>query len=440
MAPNTSRHPRKTERVPAGLGGRDFLLLLAATLGSFTNYAVLLSVVPLWSAEGGAGNGGAGATTGVTMATTVASQVCMPWLLRRFHLRVLLSAGAVLLGAPTFAYLLSSSLVWILAVSALRGVGFGMVAVAGSALVAALVPSTHRGRAVGWYGVAVGLPQVVFLPLGVWAARNLGFTGVFVVTAVASLLALPLVAAMTGRQSGRGGPAGAAGRAPGGPRLRPLTGPFTALLATACALGGITTFLPLIFSGAAAPVVLFVVSATMIAGRWAAGMWSDRSGAGGLLVPGVVACALGMGGLAAATGMGQDGFGVAPAAAVAYGLGFGALQNDTLVVMFRRAGTAGAGTASTAWNFAFDAGTGIGAVAVGWSARGLGMDGAFAATAALIAVIVPVALLDARREAAARRAIAAREEDAPAETRRRSARAPREEAGHRPEACRPGHG
>ncbi|QFG22064.1 MFS transporter [Actinomadura sp. WMMB 499] len=401
MLPSTSQRPREDSRASTGLGGRDFLLLLAATLGTFTNYAPLLSVAPLWTAEGGAGNGGAGAATGVTMGTTAAVQLCMPWILRRFHLRAVLAAGSLLLGVPTFGYLLSSSLGWVLAVSAVRGVGFGMVAVAGSALVAELVASAYRGRAVGWYGIAVGLPQVVFLPLGVWTAGNLGFAPVFVITALASLLAVPLVAAMSGRRATEDAPAAAP--ASGAPRLRPLTGPFTALITAACALGGITTFLPLTFEDpAVAPVALFAVSAAAIAGRWAAGTWSDRAGAGGLLVPGVVASALGMGGFAAAAGMGAGGFAVAIAAAVAYGLGFGALQNDSLVVMFRRAGPSGAGTASTAWNFAYDAGTGIGAVAVGWSAHALDMHGAFAVTAVLIAAVVPVALSDARREAAAR--------------------------------------
>ncbi|MFD0901827.1 MFS transporter [Actinomadura sediminis] len=408
MAAPTSQRPQKAGHASTGLGGRDFLLLLAATLGTFANYAPLLSVVPLWSAEGGAGNGGAGAATGVTMGTTAAVQLCMPWLLRRFRLRAILGAGALLLGAPTFAYLLSSSLGWVLAVSAVRGVGFGMVAVAGSALVAELVAVSHRGRAVGWYGIAVGLPQVVFLPLGVWAAGEFGFASVFTVAGAASLLAFPLVAAMTGRRGERvgrerGSPGGTSGAATGTSRLRPLAGPFTALIAAACALGGITTFLPLTFDDAAtAPAALFAVSATAMAGRWAAGMWSDRSGAGRLLVPGTAACALGMGGFAVAAGLGPGGFAVALAAAIVYGLGFGVLQNDTLVVMFRRAGAPGAGAASTAWNLAYDAGTGIGAVAVGWTALVLDMNGAFAAAAVLIAALAPVALSDARREAAVR--------------------------------------
>ena len=197
--------PRRTDpadpRSPTGLDGRDFLLLIVATLGTFSNYAPLLSVVSLWSAEGGRGHGGVGAATGVTMATTVGIQLVMGRLLRRYGLRRILAAGALLLGLPTFAYPVSSGLEWVLAVSAVRGVGFGMVAVAGSALVAELVPPGQRGRAVGRYGIAVGLPQVVCLPAGVWCAQQFGFTAVFVVTGAASVLAAPLAGLMSGRRA-----------------------------------------------------------------------------------------------------------------------------------------------------------------------------------------------------------------------------------------------
>ncbi|WP_063729286.1 MFS transporter [Streptomyces sp. RTd22] len=408
--------PRRTDpadqRSPTGLEGRDFLLLIVATLGTFSNYAPLLSVVSLWSAEGGSGHGGVGAATGVTMATTVGIQLVMSRLLRRYGLRRILAAGALLLGLPTFAYPVSSGLEWVLAVSAVRGVGFGMVAVAGSALVAELVPPGQRGRAVGRYGIAVGLPQVVCLPTGVWCAQQFGFTAVFVVTGAASVLAAPLAGLMSGRRaeeheeehagneaasSGQGGTS----RPEGG--LRPLAGPWTMLIVSACALGGMTSFLPLALEGdAAAPTALFVLSAAVILGRWAAGSFSDRAGSGRLLVPGVLACALGTAGVAgAAAGL--------PAAAVLgsvaaglYGLGFGALQNDTLVMMFRRAGPRGHGMASTAWNMAYDAGTGVGAVVVGVASQVVGVDGAFAAAAVLIGLVGPLARHERGHESAHR--------------------------------------
>ncbi|MFG2226195.1 MFS transporter [Streptomyces sp. NPDC048644] len=395
LSPTTQRRRRSAGDERTGLAGRDFLLLLAATVGTFSNYAPLLSVAPLWSAQGGSGNAGVGAVTGVTMAATVGVQLCMRWLLRRLSLRQTLVFGALLLGLPTFAYPLSAGLGWVLAVSAVRGVGFGMVAVAGSALVAELVPAHSRGRAVGWYGVAVGLPQVLCLPLGVWLAEHIGFTPVFVAAGALSVLAAAAIRPQRRQGESSGSRAAKSGEVP----LRPFGRPFTVLITAACALGGVTSFLPLALSdSSAAPVALFLLSGAVVVGRWVAGVVSDRVGTGRLLVPSVLACVVGMGGFGLATAPFGDGTVLSAVAAVVYGLGFGALQNDTLVIMFRRAGPHGHGAASTAWNMAYDAGTGIGAMAVGVTSHALGVDGSFTAAAVLILLAAPLALRDARTE------------------------------------------
>ncbi|WP_073763906.1 MFS transporter [Streptomyces sp. CB02923] len=424
------RRQRPTSRarrpLPAhGLAGRDFLLLLLATLGTFANYAPMLTVVPLWTARGAAGEGGAGAATAVTMATTVGVQLCMGRLTRRFTLRGLLCAGALLLGLPTFGYVLSSGLAWVLTVSAVRGVGFGVVAVTGSALVAELVPSEQRGRAVGWYGVAVGLPQVVFLPLGAWFAAGGNFGGVFGAAGALSVLAVPLVMAMSGRRPAAGtdgtapagdagpdeqaaaardaGPGeqaaadgadgtaaadGAAAPAPSG-RYGPLLRPALLLAAASVALGGLTSFLPFVLVRPdLAPTALFVLFVAMIAGRWAAGVWSDRRGPGRLVLPAAAVCAPAVAVLAL-TAAHEETVPVALAMVALYGLADGALQNETLVLMFRRAGPSGSGAAGTAWNMAYDGGTGLGSAGVGLAAPWLGAGGAFGAVAALIALSVP---------------------------------------------------
>ncbi|WP_206503423.1 MFS transporter [Streptomyces chrestomyceticus] len=384
------RPPHRDRRPVTGLAGRDFLLLLLATLGTFANYAPMLTVVPLWTARGAAGEGGAGAATAVTMATTVAVQLCMGWLTRRFTLRRLLGAGALLLGLPTFGYVLSSGLAWVLAVSAVRGVGFGVVAVTGSALVAELVPPEQRGRAVGWYGVAVGLPQVVLLPLGAWLAAEGHFGAVFAAAGALSVGAVPLVAAMSGRSAAS--PSPTASRTPqpsASGSYRPLLRPALLLAAASVALGGLTSFLPFVLARPdLAPTALLVLFVAMIVGRWAAGVWSDRRGPGRLVLPAAAVCAPAVAALALTAGH-EATVPVALAMVALYGLADGALQNETLVLMFRRAGPHGSGAAGTAWNMAYDGGTGLGSAGVGLAAPWLGPGGAFGAVAVLIGLAVP---------------------------------------------------
>ena len=67
----------------------------------------------------------------------------------------------------------ASAQLWVLlAVSAGRGVGFGLVTVTSSLLIAVLLPEAERGRGSGRYGAAVGLPNIVGLPAGVWLTSS----------------------------------------------------------------------------------------------------------------------------------------------------------------------------------------------------------------------------------------------------------------------------
>lgn len=361
-----------------GINGTPFRLMLVATALGFTGYALLLPVVPLWAAHGGSGAFGAGATTGVLMLTTVATQPAVPWMLRRFDHRWVLGLGMVLLATAPL-HVASADIGPVLAVSALRGVGFGMATVAGSALVAELVPPAQHGRASAGYGLAVGLPQLGLLPGGVAVVEHLGFAVVFVAAGVAPLLGAALVLAVRVPENGHRPVAS------GAPALSAL-GPVLAMLACSIAQGGLITFVPLAVPGAGPVVVgaLFATAAGALLGRLAAGELVDRRGWGGrLLRPGV---------LLAAAGMGVEVVGGGPlvvVGAAVVGFGFGLVQNDALTALFVASGPARYGAASAAWNVSYDAGTGIGAVGLGAVAEPFGFGAAFGVSALVCAAAVP---------------------------------------------------
>lgn len=373
----------------AGISGVPFRLMLGATVLAFSGYALLLPVVPLWAVHGGAGALGAGATTGVLMLVTVVTQLAVPWLLVRIGHRWVLGLGVVLLGAPAPLLALSADLAPILAVSAVRGIGFGLVTVVGSALVAELVPSAQHGRAAGRYGLAVGLPQLGLLAAGVAVVDELGFTIVFVAAGAAPLLGALLVPAIRVPRGER-----TSGRASAGPLVSPARSAFAPLLAMLCcaiAQGGLITFLPLVVPGAGLLVVLALLVTAMgaLVGRLAAGHLVDRHGWGGrLLRPGLLLAAAGMAVEAGAVVLGGGALLVVGAGVV--GVGFGLVQNDALTALFTSFGSARYGTASAAWNIAYDAGTGLGALGLGAVAEPLGYGAAFAMAAALCGIAAGV--------------------------------------------------
>lgn len=372
--------------------------MLASSFAGFGGYSLLLPVVPLWASTGGAAEFGAGATTGVLMASTVGTQLGVPWLLHRLGHRVVLATGMLLLGAPSPLYALAPDLTLLLAVSLVRGIGFGLLTVAGSALIAELVPAPELGRASARYGLAVGLPLLVLLPAGVGVAQLVGFVPLFVLAGI-----LPVVAVVAVRWIRLPGHAKAAtgdGGATVAQRweaMRASAGPWLAMLTCSVAQGGLITFLPLAVPtpGALVPLALLATTAGALVGRLAAGELTDRRGMAGRMLPvGVLGAAVGMvvempavGGTGALTAVAMVG------GAALVGLGFGVVQNDSLVLLFSSVGATGYGAASAAWNIAYDTGTGVGAAGLGAVAQPLGFEAAFGVSAGLLALVLPTVLV-----------------------------------------------
>jgi predicted MFS family arabinose efflux permease len=355
---------------------RRLLLAFVCSFGGTVSFYLLLSVVPLYATTVGAGDVGAGLTTAALMLATVAAELATPWLISVLGYRTSFALGLILLGVPALALVRSGSMAVILVVCLIRGVGFAIIAVLGSAIAALLVPADRRGEGLGLYGLVVGIPSVIALPFGVFLATHVGFGAVFVAGTVFALTGLTAVHSLPGR-------------APVGEfRLRSpaLLRPAAVFAATTTATGVVVTFLP-VANGATAPLALLAQAATSTLTRWWGGRFSDRYGASRLVVPAILVSAAGMLGLL---------FVPSPIAMLVFGLGFGAAQSATLNLMFSRVPESGYGTASALWNLAYDTGVGLGAAGFGLVAAQTGYSTAFGLTGVLVLAALLPALLDAR--------------------------------------------
>jgi len=272
---------------------RPLLLVFGATFGTTVSFYLLLSVVPLYATSVGAGQIGAGLSTGVLMFATVAAELVTPALVARLGYRTVLAAGLVLLGAPALVLPGSDNMVGILAVSAVRGVGFAIDVVVGSALVASVAPPERRGETLGIYGIVVGVPAIVALPLGVLLVSAVGYPPVFVAGAVAALVGLVAVPGIPGRAAHAEQPVGIVAAL----RSASLLRPSVVFATVAMAAGVIVTFLPLALSSASgnlAELGLLVQATASTITRWWAGRHVDRHGSAGLMVPAVAVSAVGI--------------------------------------------------------------------------------------------------------------------------------------------------
>ncbi|MFB9681582.1 MFS transporter [Streptosporangium vulgare] len=415
----------KGTRVPdPRILSRPVVLLLVASLGALGGFYLLAPVVPLYAATSGAGGVGAGLATGTMMLGTVLTEFAAPGLLRAYGYRTVMALGLFLLGAPALLLPASASMPPVLGICLARGAGLGLVVVAGAALMAELVPADRRGEGLGLYGVAVGIPSIACLPLGLWLSEHIGHGPVFVAGAASALLglaAVPGLPSLRARAEKHGGSQGETrnGTRGGsrsethdgigsGPRSGSRSGtrggilgvlrdggvarPAIVFAMVTPAAGVLLTFLPLAAPEGSYDLValaLLTQSCVTPLARWAAGRYGDRHGSARLLVPAVLAAALGTAGLfwvdvplAMIVGMGL------------FGAGFGMAQNATLALMFERAPESAFGQVSAAWNLAYDAGLGAGAVGFGLLAGAVGYPVGFAVTAAVLFTALAPALYD----------------------------------------------
>ena len=379
---------------------------LACAFCATANFYLLWSTLPL--AASAAGTAAAGLVTGISMLGCVATEVLIAArVLRLGHVPAmalgtgLMTLGVGLLIVPAAVQALPGPLLQVpgalsigrrelplmlnehglplvFAASLIRGVGLAIIAVAGTAIAADIAPLGRRGQALGLYGVAMTIPGAVALPAGIWIAHHHGFLDVFLLALIFGAVSFGLAFLIPPRRKTW------AGRSPMFGVLRQARARRQVLvfLTTTIAAGIYGSFLAIAMSGTPANVIalaLLTQTGAAAIARWAAGWMGDRLGARRLLVPGVLTAVAG--GVLAIL-VGEPAFVVA--GMLLFGIGFGALQNVTLALMYEGVPERGFAGVSTVWNTAYDAGMGAGAVGFGFLAQAGGFPAGFAATAAVL--------------------------------------------------------
>ena len=385
MSTMTQAQPRTA--IPPRLLSVPLAATFLAEFSSLTSFFLLLSVMPMLAAAAGVSSSGAGLITGSLLLGTVAAEAVAAAAISRRGSRLVLAAGAVLLGAPALAMLAPEPQAVMVSVSLARGFGFGLCGVVTGTLTATLLPPERRGEGLGLLGLVSGVPAVLALPAGVWLAGHHLAVAAATMAAAAGLLPLAVVRWLPGGRPARG--TAGASRGAGRPGSRRIAGAALRLplifAAATVAAGVLDSFLPLAkeipSSLCSAALLVQAVSATL--SRWQAGRFGDRHGHARLLVPALALAALGT---SAMMLLGS------PAAVfagmTAFGAGFGVLESATFALLIEQLPEA---TASARWNLAYDAGYGAGPAAFGLICGRTGYPVAFALTGALILAVVPAA-------------------------------------------------
>ena len=353
-------------------------VLLASGPG-FTGMFVLFAVLPVLGSRS-LGAVGAGLATTAFMVTTVATQLFVPTLLARIRPATLFAGSLILLGVPAIAYLWQLPSWAFLVITAVRGVGFGLLTIVSVSLAAHYADPLRQGAAQGALGLVTSLSGVVTPGVGWWLLDTFGRTIPVALGVVVPLIGLafltPIHRTSTAPVSQR------TDRRHPDHRRVPLSLfiPVIVFLPSAIVYGALYTFLPL--ESAVAPLALIGVGLGYVLGRSTGGRLVDRSSMGRVLLP---ATAIGAVAIFLLGVVSIDAVDVIMATVL--GATVGAAGTASLTGMLHRVEPARFGVVSMSWNMTFDGGILISGILVGVIVAGAGFTVAMIVLAAWLAAM-----------------------------------------------------
>lgn len=331
-------------------------VLLASGPG-FAGMFVLFAVLPVIGSQS-MGAVGAGLATTAFMTTTVITQIFVPTLLTRLQPGVLFAASLVLLGIPSIAYLIDLPAALFLAITAIRGIGFGLLTIVSVSLAAHYADPLRQGAAQGALGLVTSLSGVATPGIGLWLLENTTRGVPVLLGVVVPLIGLvflrPVFAASPTPVSNRHDPSQGTRE----PISMWLFVPVFVFLPSAIVYGALYTFLPL--ESSVAPIALIAVGLGYVLGRSTGGRLVDRTSMAAVLIP---ATFIGAAAIAILGVVTSDIVDIAMSAIL--GATIGAGGTAALTGMLRLVEPSRFGLVSMSWNMTFDGGILLSGILIG---------------------------------------------------------------------------
>ena len=384
----------KANPVPEGrIWNKTFFLILIVSFLMFLSMYMLLPTLPLYAQTIGGNETVAGTIVGVFTFSAVLVRPWFGYLLDRRGRKIILIIGAGISLVSALAYNLAFSILALLALRVVHGIGWGASTTATATMASDVIPAVRRAEGMGYYGIAATLAMSLGPALGLYLVKYSSYSVLF--TSAALLASLGLAGSFfinyetpLKNQEQK--------------ELKPVKGVIIEKTAIAPALvlffitltyGGIVTFLPSYadHKGVENIGLFFTVYAlVLLLSRPIIGKLADRYGVRKFLVTGILLITLALLFLSNASSLPMF-----LLVAILYGLGFGTVQPILNALVISLSPPERRGSANATFAVAMDLGIGVGAVALGFLTQKMGFELMYGYSAgfALLALVMYYALL-----------------------------------------------
>lgn len=355
---------------------KDFIFVCATNLFLLLNYYYLLVTLPIYLIQDL--HGPKSQTGLIIMVFYIAAIVIRPfagqWILSFGIKKVFLSALIIYLGS-SLLYLFATSLVSLVILRVIHGIGFGMITTTSGTIAANLAPDARKGEGMGYYGLMMNISMALGPFLGLTAIFNWSTEMMFAISAACSIIGTitGLLISLPKENKHH------LMKEPSSKKGIDLKGVFEI---SALKISFIAFFFGLVYASIVSFVSVYaddlqlshvasyffiVYAVVLILSRPFTGRWFDQYGPNSIMYPAILCFAAGLFILSQA-----DNAFLFLLSAGFVGLGWGTIFPSAQTIAIQVAAPERSGVATATFLSLFDSGLGIGAFIIGFVGAGIG--------------------------------------------------------------------
>ncbi|CAM2861656.1 MFS transporter [Salinicoccus roseus] len=378
---------------------KDFILIVIVNFFIFTAFQMTLPTLPLFVQEIGASDRWIGIVVGIFTFSALLIRPSAGKLLDTKGRAPVFLTGLALFVISMFSLAASFTILMLLMVRIIQGVGWGLSSTSAGTIATDLVPKKRRGEGLGYYGLSGNIALAFGPALGLFLVNHISFTMLFAICGLLGLTAIILAANIKYDKPEK--VADTRKQKESYPHFdiveRRALAPASLLFFITVTFGGIATFLPVYtyekgFDSTYIQFYFVIYAAFLMLSRILAGRLYDRHGITIVFIPGS---------LSIIAAMILLGFLPAPiflfVAAALYGFGFGCVQPALQAWAVNRVENNRRGMANATFFSAFDLGVGLGAISYGFVAEAFGYSTIYFSSAVSVTVALILFLFIMRR-------------------------------------------
>ncbi|MBM4765070.1 MFS transporter [Bacillus sp. B15-48] len=175
--------------VTSRLWTKNFISVSISNFFLFMTFYFLLVTMPVYvlNEMGGTASEAGLATTIFLLSSILIRPLAGQWI-ERVNGRLILLVSLVIFSGASLLYFIADTIIELMVVRFIHGIGFGMATTATGSIVAAIVPDSRRGEGVGYFVLSSNLAMVIGPFLGLTTMQAGGVSNMLMMSSVSAAL------------------------------------------------------------------------------------------------------------------------------------------------------------------------------------------------------------------------------------------------------------